>query len=74
MVLPAVAAVTIPPVFTVAIVGLLLLQLPPVPVVVSVVLLPTHMLLLPLTTPETGAGLTVILCVAVAVPQLLMTV
>ena len=59
--LPADNADTIPLVFTVAIAGLLLLQLPPVPVVVSVVLLPTQRLLLPLTTPETGAGLTAIL-------------
>ena len=50
--------------------GLLLLQAPPLrPVLVNVVLEPTHNVTAPLTVPALASGFTVIICVAVEVPQ-----
>jgi hypothetical protein len=51
-----------------------LLQVPPVPVVVSVVVLPAHTAVAPLMVPATGAGLTVTAAVAMAIPQPVVTV
>lgn len=71
---PAVRAVTLPVAgFTEAMDALLLLQLPPVPVVVKVADVPAHNGDVPLMVPASGALLTVTALVAVAVPQLLVT-
>jgi tRNA1(Val) A37 N6-methylase TrmN6 len=53
--------------------ALLLLQVPPVPVVVKVADVPAHNGDAPLMVPASGALLTVTALVAVAVPQLLVT-
>lgn len=54
--------------------GLLLLQVPPVPVVDIVALLPRHKALTPVTVGAVGSGLTVTIMVSFAVPQLLVNV
>ena len=59
---------------TVAIELLLLVQVPPVMVLVSGTVLPTHTVLGPLMVPAVALVFTVTLVVAVAVPQLLLTV
>ena len=62
-----------PPVLIVATVVLLLVHVPPLTVELTVVVPPVHTALLPVTVPALGNGLTVIDCVAVLVPQLLVT-
>ena len=57
-----------------ALAALLLLQVPPEPVVVKVLVLPIQSAVGPLTVPALGSGLTVIACVSAMVPQLLVTV
>ena len=76
VVLPAETAVTIPVVgLTVAAEVLLLLQLPPLaPVLVNVVVDPVQRNVVPVIVPAFGSGFTVMLYVAVAVPQLVVTV
>ena len=54
--------------------GLLLLQVPPVPVVVYIVVAPAHSNAAPLMVPAPGSGLTVTAFVVLTVPQLLLTV
>lgn len=73
---PAATPVTPPvTVFTVAIAVLLLLQAPPpLPVLVNAVVDPAHKVATPLTIPEFGSGFIVTFCVAVAIPQVLITV
>jgi hypothetical protein len=71
--MPAVTAVTDPPDVTVALL-LLKLQAPPVPEVVYNVVVPVQILVGPVMMPASGDGLTVNAFVAVAVPQLLVTV
>lgn len=58
---------------TVAIVLLLLLQVPPLTVEVSVAGVPVHTLDGPLMVPAVAPALTVTVVVATAVPQLLVT-
>jgi len=54
--------------------GLLLLQVPPVlPVVVRVVVVPVQIAVVPVMVPAVAEGVTVITCVAVAVPQVVVT-
>ncbi len=68
--LPAATAVTTPDAeFTDAAAGLLLLQVPPVPVLVNVVDKPAHTVAAPLTTPAFGSALTVIIVDADEVAQ-----
>jgi hypothetical protein len=67
-------AVTTPVASTDAIVALLLVHVPAVPVVVSVVVAPTQAVEAPETIPASGSALTVIALLVVAVPQLLITV
>ena len=59
---------------TVATEVLVLLQVPPVPVLVNVVIEPVHTNVVPLMVPAFESGLTVTAYVAVAVPQLVVTV
>ena len=60
---------------TVATAVLLLLQVPaPVPVLLNAVVKPAHNAVAPVTAPASGSGLTVMLAVAEAVPQVLVTV
>ena len=66
--------VTFPEASTVAIVVLLLLQIPPLMVGASVVVAPGHTVVVPVITPAVGAGLTVTVAVVNAVPQLVITV
>ena len=75
VVLPVAIPVTTPVIaFTDAAAGLLLLQLPPlVPLLVNVAFKPVHADGAPLTVPAFATGFTVISCVAVEVPQLLVT-
>lgn len=74
--LPAATPVTTPVVaFTVAAAVLVLLQVPPpVPSLDKVVVEPVHRKVVPLIVPAFGSGLTVIAAVAVAVPQVVVTV
>jgi hypothetical protein len=65
---------TEPALLTVAKVASLLLQVPPVPVVLNDKLLPMHTFLPPVMVPALGAVPTVILYVAMAVPQLVVTI
>ena len=58
---------------TVAIALLVLLQVPPVAVSESVMLVPVHTLDAPEIVPASGSGLTVIVLIAVAVPQPFVT-
>ena len=71
--MPAKVAVTTPSLLIVANDGAPLIHEPPVPVVLSVIVVPVHIAEEPLMVPATGSGLTVISLVAVAVPQLLLT-
>ena len=71
---PVAIPVTLPVVFTVAIVGLAVVQLPPVPDVVNSVVALTHTVRALVMVPVAGAGDTVICMVSVAVPQLLTAV
>lgn len=74
--LPAAIPVTTP-VFTStdATAGLLLLQVPPLrPLLVNVAVAPTQTVGAPLTLPPFGSGSTVIIFVALEVPQLFVNV
>ena len=71
--MPAATPVTIPVVPILAF-ALLVLHVPPVTVSVMVVVAPVHTVDAPEIAPAFGAGLTVIVLVAVAVPQPLVTV
>lgn len=73
VVVPVALPLTTPAAVTLAIDGLLLLQVPPVPVVVNVLVVPTHIIGVPLIVPADGDRLTVITFVAIALPQLLLT-
>ncbi len=70
--MPGEMPVTAPPEVTDAWV-LLLPHVPPVTLSVSVMVLPVQTAVAPVIDPESGCGNTVMLCVAVAVPQLLVT-
>ena len=73
--MPLATPVTTPVVgFTVATAVLLLLQVPPVPVVVKVLVAPVHIAVTPPIVPALGAGVTVSGEVAEAVPQAVVTV
>jgi hypothetical protein len=75
VVVPAAIAVADPDALPmVAAVVLLLLQVPPLPVVVYIVVAPAHRLAAPLMVPASGSGLTVTAFVVLTVPQLLLTV
>lgn len=68
-------AVTAPvALFMVAMAGLLLAHVPPLVVSVRVLPVPLHMVKEPVIVPALGGLLTVTVAVAVAVPQLLVTV
>ena len=54
--------------------ALAVLHVPPLAASLRVILAPTQTLVAPVIVPATGNGLTVITCVATAVPQLLVTV
>ncbi len=71
---PAATPVTTPVLPTVAMPVALLLHVPPVVALLSVVVLPTVTVAVPVMVPADGNGLTVITLVVVAVPQLLVTV
>lgn len=60
--------------FIVATDVLLLLQLPPLTASVNVITEPVHTVAGPAMVPADGAGLIVIACVSIAVPQLFVTV
>ena len=73
--LPALMAVAEPVALLMLLtVGLLLLHTPPVTVEEKVAPVPAHKVAGPVMVPTEGAGLTVILVVAVAVPQVVVTV
>ena len=74
MVEPADTPNTLPLASTVAMPVLPEIHVPPLPVVVKVVLLPTHTLAVPDSVPGLGAGYTPTAIVAAKVPQLLVTV
>ena len=74
VVVPAEKPVTTPEVLTEPTAGLVLLHAPPLVALVSEVLAPAHTIAVPVIVPASGRGLTVATCVAVAVPQLLLTV
>ena len=69
MALPALNPFTIPVVLTLATTMLLLLQLPPLVVLVSVIFDASQTVCVPSIVPAIGNGLTVTICVSVAVPQ-----
>jgi hypothetical protein len=71
---PAATPVTMPPVEIVAFAVLLLLQTPPVAVEVKREVAVSQSVSAPDRTPAAGNGLTVIVTVALADPQLLATV
>ena len=71
---PVALPLTTPAVVTLATALLLLLQVPPLTVEVSVLVAPVHNAVVPLIVPADAPGLTAIVAVAVAVPQLLVTV
>ena len=71
---PAETPVTTPVELTVAIAGLLLLQVPPTVVSISVMVLPVHTLVGPVIVPADTTLITVTSAVAEALPQLLVTV
>ena len=73
-VVPAVSGDTAPVAEIVATVVLVLLHVPPLPVVVKVVGTPIQAVAAPLIVPATGKGLTEMLRVVDAVPQLFTTV
>jgi uncharacterized protein (UPF0210 family) len=66
--------VTIPEVFTLATVASLVDHVPPVTVELSVVVVPVQIVVTPLNVPAAGAALTVMVAVALALPQALETV
>ena len=70
---PTATAVTTPVVLTLATALLLVVQVPPVAVLVSVNDAPGQSGVAPLMVPASGIAFTVTLAVAVAVPQLLVT-
>jgi hypothetical protein len=70
---PLVTPVTTPDVLTVATDGLPLLHEPPLSDADKAVVAPAHIVAVPVTTAEEGEGVTVIILVVVAVPQLLVT-
>ena len=65
---------TTPAGLTVAMVLLLLVQVPPATESVSVVLKPAQMVVAPIMVPAVAVPLTVMFMVATALPQLLVTV
>jgi hypothetical protein len=72
---PEETPVTIPFVeLTVATAGLLLLQVPPLPVLVNGVVKPEQTLAAPLAIPAFGAGVTMMIADAMAFPQVVDTV
>ena len=71
---PATTPVTVPAVLMLAMVGLPLLHAPPLAVLVNVVVAATHTLDAPLMVPADAVAVTVTVCVAAVVPQLLVTV
>ena len=72
--MPADTPLTLPLPSTVAIAVLLLVQLPPLTPSVKAVLALTQTVVVPLIVPASGNGLTATLVVAIAVPQLFVTV
>ena len=72
--MPAVTPVTIPVVLTVATVGVLLLHTPPVVASVNVAVVPVQTVVVPVMLPALGVPDTVTVVVALALPQLLVTV
>ena len=66
--------VTTPVGLTLATAALLLLHVPPVVALLRVVVLPAHTFIVPVITPADEPVLTVMVLVAVVVPQLLTTV
>lgn len=71
--MPAATPVTTPLAFTLAMLAALVLHAPPLPVWLMVIVAPAHILLAPLNVPAFGRPVTVITLVAVALPQLLVT-
>ena len=71
--LPADTPVTMPALFTVAMVVLALLHTPPLPVVLRVPVAPTHTVEGPPMVPASGNGFTVTVAVAATVPQVPVT-
>jgi len=72
--IPAATPVTMPDVLMVAMEVVAALQAPPLAVSVRAIVDPPHTLSAPEIAPATGNGRTEMICVAVAVPQLLVTV
>ena len=72
--MPSATPVTKPVVFTEAIEALLVLHTPPETASVKDVVVPGHTVVVPDIVPAFGSGLTAIADVAVAVPQVLVTV
>ena len=70
---PEVRPVTLPVLLTVAMVALLVVQLPPVVVSVSIMVLPAHTVDGPLIAPTTVPGVTVMVSLVAAVPQVVVT-
>ena len=70
--IPALSPLTVPDVLTLATVILLLLHEPPL-VLVSVIFDASQTVCAPSIVPAIGNGLTVTICVSVAVPQPLVT-
>lgn len=71
---PAVMPVTAPVLLTLATAVLLLLHTPPVTASLNVVVPPVHTVMVPVMVPADGVPDTVTVVVALAVPQLLVTV
>jgi len=74
VVTPVARPLTVPVVFTLATEVLVLLQVPPLPVVVSIMLEPTQTMEGPVMVPAVLAGLTVSVAALPAAPQLLLTI
>jgi hypothetical protein len=74
VVVPADTPVTIPEDVTVATAGTVLLQIPPVAVVVREMVLPTHTEPGPVIAPATGTGSIVTILVAYTVPHIFVMV
>ena len=66
--------VTVPVALTVATPAVLLLHTPPAAASANVVAVPVHTVVVPVIVPAVGVADTVTVVVAVAVPQLLVTV
>ena len=73
MAVPTATPVTVPVLFTLAMAALLVVQVPPVAVLVNVRVEPGQSGAAPLMVPASGKALTVTAAVALAVPQLLVT-